>query len=89
MEFSTIIGSVGVGLLLLAFLLNLFKFVSQESKLYIILNILGAGVAMIASVMIWFVPFIVLELIWVMVGIAGLIRVLGKRKEEAPAFIIR
>ncbi|MEA3558709.1 MAG: hypothetical protein U9R75_05580, partial [Candidatus Thermoplasmatota archaeon] len=64
MEISTIFGSLGVGLLLVAFLLNLFKFVSQDNRAYIILNILGAGIACTASVMIWFIPFIVLELIW-------------------------
>ncbi|MFO8050451.1 MAG: hypothetical protein R6V01_01975 [Thermoplasmatota archaeon] len=85
MEISTLMGSIGVGLLLLAFLLNLFKFVSQESRTYIILNILGAGVACIASVMIWFVPFIILELIWMGVGVAGLVRSFGK-KEYTPPF---
>ena len=84
MEISTIIGSLGVGLLLVAFLLNLFKFVSQESRMYIVLNIFGAGVACIASVMIWFVPFIILELIWMGVGIAGLVKTL--KKNDTPPF---
>ena len=41
MSLSTIIGSLGVTLLLVAFFLNLFKFISQESSLYILLNIIG------------------------------------------------
>lgn len=84
MEISTIFGSLGVGLLLVAFLLNLFKFVSQDNRAYIILNILGAGIACTASVMIWFIPFIVLELIWMGVGVAGLIKTF--RKMDAPPF---
>ena len=38
-DFPTIIGSIGVGLLLLAYLLNLLKRISQDSRLYTSLNI--------------------------------------------------
>jgi hypothetical protein len=85
MELSTAIGTVGVSLLLLAFLLNLFRIVSEESLAYIILNIFGAGIACIASIMIEFVPFIVLEIIWVLVGVAGLIKYFIKRRRSASA----
>jgi len=39
-DFPTVVGSIGVGLLLLAFLLNLIKRVSQDSRLYTMLNII-------------------------------------------------
>ena len=74
------IGTVGVSLLLLAFLLNLFKIVSEGSLTYIVLNILGAAIACVASILIEFIPFIVLEVIWVLVGLAGLYKSFHRRK---------
>ncbi len=43
-DFPTIVGSIGVGLLL-AYLLNLIKRVSQDSRIYTTLNVVGAGLA--------------------------------------------
>ena len=40
MELPVIIGSLGVFLLLLAFFLNLFKFLMQDTRAYVILNII-------------------------------------------------
>lgn len=74
METSTLIGSTGVTLLLLAFFLNLFGFLSQEKRGYILLNILGAALAAYASWMIRFMPFVVLELTWMCVSVVALIK---------------
>jgi hypothetical protein len=68
MSFSTIIGSLGVTLLLVAFFLNLFKFTSQESSFYILLNIVGAGLSCCASVLIHYMPFVILEGTWCLVA---------------------
>jgi hypothetical protein len=45
MNFSTIVGFIGVSLLLIAFLLNLFRYIHQDDKTYIFLNIVGAGLS--------------------------------------------
>ena len=74
MNYSTLIGSLGVTLLLIAFALNLFKFISQGSRLYILLNIIGAGFSCYASVLIRFFPFVILEAIWCLAALAALIR---------------
>ena len=74
MEPSTLIGSTGVTLLLLAFFLNLFGFLSQQKAPYMLLNILGAGLAAYASWMIKFMPFVVLELTWMLVSVIALAR---------------
>ncbi|GEM_PF-356887 len=87
MEPSTASGTLGVSLLLLAFLLNLFGAIRRESLGYIVMNILGAAFALTASVLIWFPPFIVLEIIWMIVGFAGLYHHLKMgegRKPQAP-----
>ena len=57
----TMIGSVGVTLLLLAFLANLAGRLEARSKLYQGLNAVGAGLAAYASYGIGFMPFVVLE----------------------------
>ncbi len=69
MSFSVAIASAGVGILLLAFFLNLFKLLSQESKIYIVLNILGASLSCYASYLIEFMPFIILEGTWSVGGV--------------------
>ncbi|HXB42749.1 MAG TPA: hypothetical protein VNV85_01765 [Puia sp.] len=74
MDFSTITGSVGVTLLLVAFFLNLFKFISQEGLLYIVLNIIGAGLSCYASMLIHYMPFIILEGTWCMVAVAAFVK---------------
>jgi hypothetical protein len=72
MNFSTIIGSLGVALLLLAFFLNLFKFVKEDNSAYIFLNILGAALSCYASILINYLPFILLEAVWCLVAVFAL-----------------
>jgi hypothetical protein len=76
MSYSSIVGTIGVTLLLAAFFLQLFGFLSQ-GRVYILLNIIGAGLSCYASVLIRYWPFVVLEGCWVLVSILGLA---GKKK---------
>lgn len=78
-EYSNWIGSAGVGLLLLAFLLNAFNQISTESRSYLLLNVLGAGIACYASYLIAFWPFVVLEAVWFLVGLAAWLRLPVRR----------
>jgi len=64
MKPSDIIASLGVIILLIAFLLNLYKKVSPQSRAYAFLNFIGAATCGFASYMISFYPFVVLEGIW-------------------------
>jgi uncharacterized membrane protein required for colicin V production len=74
MSFSSLIGSLGVTLLLIAFFLNLFRHISQDSRVYILLNILGAGLSCYASILIHYLPFVVLEAVWCLVALAGFVK---------------
>jgi hypothetical protein len=76
MAYSSIVGTVGVTLLLVAFFLHLRGLIPQ-GKLYIILNIIGAGLSCYASVLIRYWPFVVLEGCWVFVSVLGFA---GKKK---------
>jgi hypothetical protein len=71
---ETLIGSLGVAILLLAFLLNLVRVLGTESYPYTALNLVGASLAGYASYLIGFVPFVVLEGTWAVVAAVALTR---------------
>jgi len=80
MSLADWIGFVGVSVLLLAFLLNLLKRISQDSHIYILLNLSGAGLACVASVLIDYIPFIILEGAWALVSLISWIRLIASRE---------
>lgn len=67
------IGFIGVALLLVAFLSNLLNKLERNSLVYILLNIIGAGMACLASWMINYLPFVILEGTWTVVSVFALI----------------
>jgi hypothetical protein len=71
---ATLIGTIGVALLLVAFLFNLLKLLRADEYPYMLLNLTGAGLACWASVMIRFMPFVVLEGAWAAVAAVMLAR---------------
>lgn len=73
MSASTLVGSVGVGMLLAAFTLNLIGTLPNSSIGYRLLNVVGAALACIASILIEFAPFVVLEGAWLLVGLVALL----------------
>jgi len=75
MKPSDIIASIGVIILLIAFLLNLYKKISPNSKAYTFMNFLGASICGFSSFLISFYPFVVLESIWAIFALVSLIKV--------------
>ena len=75
MKLSDIIASIGVIILLIAFLLNLYKRLPAQSRAYSLLNFVGAGICCFASYMISFYPFVILEGIWAFVALVSLFKV--------------
>lgn len=71
---ADLLGTVGVALLLLAFLLNLSGKLSQKSRAYAGLNVVGAGLSCAAAFLIPFTPFVVLEGTWALVALVSLFR---------------
>jgi hypothetical protein len=69
-------GFIGVTILLVAFFLNLRDIIQKDSLVYILLNITGAGIACIASILLKYLPFIILEGCWTIVSFYGLIKYL-------------
>jgi hypothetical protein len=74
MNYNDIVGTVGVGLILMAFFLNTVKLIVNNGKFYYVMNILGAALACYASFLILYTPFVILEGTWTLVSIYGLIR---------------
>jgi hypothetical protein len=68
MDSATLIGSFGVTLLLVAFLLNVLRVMSAEGYAYTALNFVGAALACYSSWLIAFMPFVVLEGVWALVA---------------------
>jgi len=75
MKTSDIIASIGVIILLIAFFLNLNKKLKADSKAYILMNFIGAGICCYASYIVRFYPFVVLEGIWAFVALISLLKV--------------
>jgi hypothetical protein len=80
---ATLIGFTGVGLLLLAFVLNLANVLKAESVPYLGLNLVGAGLACLSSWMIDFMPFVILEGTWAIATLVALGRVLAGLKQPS------
>ena len=79
MLLSDWIGFIGVAVLLLAFLMNIAGKLPVSSVLYSLLNIVGAGMACAASVMISYLPFIILEGAWTLVSLIALIKAVSMK----------
>jgi len=79
MQLQDWIGFAGVCLLLVAFVLNLLKKITMDSAAYTALNTVGAGLTCLASILIPYWPFIILEAIWTIVSGVALIGSLRKR----------
>ena len=67
-------GSLGVAILLLAFVLNMLKIIKTESLSYLLLNLIGAGIACFASWLIPYFPFVILEGVWAVVSLVSLVK---------------
>ncbi|WP_293873607.1 hypothetical protein [Flavobacterium sp.] len=78
MNFNDTVGTVGVGLVLVAYFLNIFSLIKKDGILFYTLNIIGGAISCYASLLIHFLPFIILEGIWTIVSIVGLLKSIKK-----------
>jgi hypothetical protein len=72
--FADLVGSIGVLLLLAAFALNAFGRLPSDSRWYSLANVVGAGLATVASALIGYLPFVALEGTWCLVALVRLVR---------------
>lgn len=74
MNINDWIGTIGVSLILTAYFCSTFNWISAQSRIFFLLNIVGAAMACYASYLISYWPFVVLEGTWTMVSLIGLIK---------------
>ena len=67
------IGFIGVFQILLGFILNISGTLEKNNLIFILLNLVGASMACYASILLDYLPFIVLEGVWALVAIIALI----------------
>jgi len=77
-----IIGVCGVGLLLIAFFLNLIHKLSEEHPIYLLLNFIGAFMAAYYALEGRVIPFVILELVWGTTALIRLILVIKKSSQK-------
>ena len=77
MTFNDFIGTIGVGLILLAYFCSVFRIIPANGKLFFVMNIIGAALACYASVLINYRPFVILEGMWTIVSVIGLVKALN------------
>jgi hypothetical protein len=78
MSYNDIVGTIGVGIILIAYFMNIFSFIKKDGVLFYVMNIMGASIACYASILINYLPFIILEATWAMVSVFGLVKVFKK-----------
>ena len=74
MFYNDIVGTLGVGLILIAYFLGTEKLIKNDGKLYYVMNMVGASLACYASLLIDYWPFVILEGTWILVSVYGLMR---------------
>lgn len=76
---NDLLGFTGVAILLAAFLLHQLNKLSKDGFVYITMNIAGAGLACYASYLIRYLPFVILEAVWMMVSVIALVRMITEK----------
>jgi uncharacterized protein with PQ loop repeat len=66
--FADLVGFTGALLLLLAYFMQLRNIIKKDSKRNIVLNVVGAGLSCLASILIHYIPFVILEFTWMLVS---------------------
>ena len=72
------IGFIGVFQILLAYVLNVTGRLDKNDLAFILLNLIGAGLACLASALMNYIPFIILEAVWALVSLIALIKYFSK-----------
>jgi len=81
MNSNDLIGTIGVGIILIAYFLNMFSYIPNNGKLFYLLNIIGASIACFASYLINYIPFVILEGSWALVSVVGLLKSIKKPQD--------
>ena len=68
------IGFIGVFQILLAYILNVLGKLESKDLTFILLNLFGASMACLASILMDYIPFVILEGVWAVVSLISLVK---------------
>lgn len=68
------LGFIGVFQILLAYFFNVIGKISKTDLSFILLNLFGAAMACLASILLNYIPFIILEAIWALISLISLLK---------------
>ena len=68
------LGFLGVFQILIAYFLNVLGKISNNDLSFMLLNLFGAAMACLASILLNYWPFIILEAIWALVSLYSLFK---------------
>lgn len=74
MSAADLYGTLGVSILLAAFVLNQQRLLSEHSRPFLAMNLIGAAICAYSAWLANFMPFLVLETVWAAVAGWGLLR---------------
>lgn len=74
MNTTDLLGFAGVALILIAYFLNLNQQLAANDLRYILMNLVGAILACLASVLMKYYPFVLLEGTWAIVSLVALVK---------------
>ena len=74
MTYNDLMGTIGVGLVLFAYFLNTMKYIPVNGKLFYVVNSIGGALSCYAALLINFWPFVILEAVWTIVSVYGLMK---------------
>ncbi|MBL1434275.1 hypothetical protein COB87_001745 [Candidatus Wolfebacteria bacterium] len=77
MDYILIIGFLGAGLILLAFVLNNFKVLARDDLSYDFINAIGGWSMVLYAILIGSIPFAILNIVWALVGTIDVIKTLA------------
>ena len=83
MSFTESLGSYGVSILLIAFVLNLLKIIRTDSLIYGLLNFAGAAIACYASYLIPYFPFVILEGLWTILSLVAVVKTIIRIRKNS------
>ncbi len=70
------LGFIGIFQILLAYFLNVIGKITHKNLSFILLNLVGAAMACLASVLLNYIPFIILEGVWTIISLISLLKFL-------------
>jgi hypothetical protein len=80
MSQATLFSALGVSLILLGFLGSSFNKIAQPSLTYWLLNLAGGILATIGAALMKSIPFVVLEAVWTVASVVGLVKYFKSKK---------